>query len=105
MQQCPLHETVFLTPEPNGVGEGVYGIGRVLCRRRRERLDTIRARITKFGPEVVLEERCSHTKFDVTVYFRSPGSGHFVNYLSNFSVQYLRDDWIYMHQIWKGDRA
>ena len=28
----------FLTPEPNGVGEGVYGIGRVLrCRRRRRR--------------------------------------------------------------------
>ena len=24
----------FLTPEPNGVGEGVYGIGRVLHRRR-----------------------------------------------------------------------
>ena len=27
----------FLTPEPNGVGEGVYGIGRVLRRRRRRR--------------------------------------------------------------------
>ena len=25
----------FLTPEPNGVGEGVYGIGRVLRRRHR----------------------------------------------------------------------
>ena len=25
----------FLTPEPNGVGEDVYGIGRVLRRRRR----------------------------------------------------------------------
>ena len=34
---------MFLTPEPNGVGEGVYGIGRVLrrrrCRRRRRRRD------------------------------------------------------------------
>ena len=29
----------FLTPEPNGVGEGVYGIGRVLRRRRRRRRD------------------------------------------------------------------
>ena len=27
----------FLTPEPNGVGEGVLGIGRVLRRRRRRR--------------------------------------------------------------------
>jgi len=27
----------FLTPEPNGVGEGVYGIVRVLRRRRRRR--------------------------------------------------------------------
>ena len=27
----------FLTPEPNGVGEGVYGIGCVLRRRRRRR--------------------------------------------------------------------
>ena len=27
----------FLTPEPNGVAEGVYGIGRVLRRRRRRR--------------------------------------------------------------------
>ena len=27
----------FLTPEPTGVGEGVYGIGRVLRRRRRRR--------------------------------------------------------------------
>ena len=26
---------LFLTPEPNGVGEGVLGIGRVLRRRRR----------------------------------------------------------------------
>ena len=31
----------FLTPEPNGVGEGVYGIGRVLRRRRRRRRDTV----------------------------------------------------------------
>ena len=34
----------FLTPEPNGVGEGVYGIGRVLrrrCRRRRRRRDAV----------------------------------------------------------------
>ena len=30
----------FLTPEPNGVGEGVLGIGRVLCLRRRRR-DTV----------------------------------------------------------------
>ena len=59
--------------------------------RRRERLDTIRARITKFGPEVELNERCSDTKFDVTGYFRSPASGHFVNYFSNFWVQYLRN--------------
>ena len=29
------HINAFLTPEPNGVGEGVYGIGRVLRRRRR----------------------------------------------------------------------
>ena len=29
----------FLTPEPNGVGKGVYGIGRVLRRRRRRRDD------------------------------------------------------------------
>ena len=28
---------VLLTPEPNGVGEGVYGIGRVLRRPRRRR--------------------------------------------------------------------
>ena len=28
---------VFLTPEANGVGESVYGIGRVLRRRRRRR--------------------------------------------------------------------
>ena len=33
----------LLTPEPNGVGEGVYGIGRVLRRRRRRhrRRDTV----------------------------------------------------------------
>ena len=46
---------------------------------RRVRLHTIRARITEFGPEVELEERCSGTKFDVTGYFRSPTSRHFVN--------------------------
>ena len=46
---------------------------------RHLRLDTIRARITKFGPEVELDERCSHTKFDVTGYFRSPASGHLIN--------------------------
>ena len=28
---------LLLTPEPNGVGEGVYGIGRVLRRHRRRR--------------------------------------------------------------------
>ena len=28
-------QVLFLTPEPNGVGECVYGIGRVLRRRRR----------------------------------------------------------------------
>ena len=59
--------------------------------RRRERLDTIRARITKFGPDVELDERSSHAKFDVSGYFRSPASGHFVNYFSIFSVQYLRN--------------
>ena len=58
---------------------------------RHLRLDTIRARITKFGSAVELDERCSRTKFDVTGYFRSPASGHFVNYFSNFSVQYLRN--------------
>ena len=31
----------FLTPEPDGVGEGVYGIGRVLRRRRRRRRDDV----------------------------------------------------------------
>ena len=31
----------FLTPEPNGVGEGVLGIGRVLRRRRRRRRDAV----------------------------------------------------------------
>ena len=31
------HVYPFLTPEPNGVGEGVYSIGRVLRRRRRRR--------------------------------------------------------------------
>ena len=49
------------------------------------RLDTIRARITKFGSEVELDERCSQTKVDVTSYFRSPASRHFVSYFSNFS--------------------
>ena len=34
----------FLTPEPNGVGEGVYGIGRVLRRRRRRRRHRRRCR-------------------------------------------------------------
>ena len=37
--------STFLTPEPNGVGEGVLGIGRVLRRRRRRhrrrRRDTV----------------------------------------------------------------
>ena len=33
--------TDFLTPEPNGVGEGVYGIGRVGLLRRRRRRDTV----------------------------------------------------------------
>ena len=60
---------------------------------RLQRWDTIRARITKFGTEVELDERYSHTKFDVTGYFRSPASGHFVTYLSNFTVQYLRNGW------------
>ena len=61
---------------------------------RLQRWDTIRARITKFGPEVELDERCSDTKFDVTGYFRSPASGHFVNYFfSNFSVNYLGTTW------------
>ena len=58
---------------------------------RLQRWDTIRVRITKFGAEVMLDERCSRTKFDVTGYFRSPASGHFVNHFSNFSVQYLRN--------------
>ena len=51
---------------------------------RLQRWDTIRARITKFGPEVELDERCSHTKFDVTGYFRSLYSGHFVHYFLIF---------------------
>ena len=36
-QGCYYHLELgrFLMPEPNGVGEGVYGIGRVLRRRRR----------------------------------------------------------------------
>ena len=84
-------------------------------------MDTIRARITKFGPEVELDERYSHAKFDVigskfgpevqlyeryshikfdvTGYFRSPASRHFVNYFSNFSVQYLGNDSTQLHQI------
>ena len=41
--------------------------------------------------KVKLDERCYDTKFDVSGYFRSPASGHFVNYFSNFSVQYLRN--------------
>ena len=65
---------------------------------RRERLDTIRARITKFGPEVEHDERCSHTKFDVTGYFLSPASRHFVKYFSYFSVQYLRNGTTQMQQ-------
>ena len=32
-----LRRFTFFTPEPNGVGEGVYGISRVLRRRRRRR--------------------------------------------------------------------
>ena len=47
--------------------------------------DTIRARITIFGPEVKLDERSPDTKFDVTGYFRSLASGRFVNYFSNGS--------------------
>ena len=54
---------------------------------RLQRWDTIRARITKFGPEVELDERCSHTKLDVIGYFRSPASRRCVNYFSNLSVQ------------------
>ena len=70
---------------------------------RHLRLDTIRARITKFGPEVELDEICSHTKFDVTGYFRSPASGHLESHFSNFSVQYLRNSLIKKHQIWTFD--
>ena len=55
------------------------------------RLDTIWARITKFGSEGELDERCSHAKFDVTGYFRSPASGHLINIFSIFSSQYLRN--------------
>ena len=35
--------------------------------------------------------RCSHAKFDVTGYFRSPASGHLINIFSIFSAQYLRN--------------
>ena len=52
--------------------------------RRRERLDTIRARITKLGLVVELDEWCSHTKFDVTGYFSSPASGHFCKLFFKF---------------------
>ena len=60
---------------------------------RLQRWETKRARITKFGSEVKFDERCSHTKFDVTGYFRSPASGRFVNYFSNFTVHYLLNGW------------
>ena len=36
-QEFNCISVLFLTPEPKGVGEGVYGIGRVLRRRRRRR--------------------------------------------------------------------
>ena len=49
----------FLTPEPtNAVGEGVYGIGRILRRRRHRPRNTLCVRITKFAPDVDLDERC-----------------------------------------------
>ena len=70
---------------------------------RNLRLDTIRARITKFRKEVELDERCPHTKFYVTGYFYSPASRHFVNYFSKFSVQYLRNGSTKMHQTWTID--
>ena len=42
----------------------------------------VRVRITTFGSEVGLYERCSDTKLDVTGYFCSPASRHFINYFS-----------------------
>ena len=50
----------------------------------REGLKTVWATITKFGSDVELDERWSHTKFDVTGYFCSPASSHFVNYFFKF---------------------
>ena len=41
---------ILLTPEPNGVSEGVYGIGRVLRHRRRRRRRRRRDAVSVWTP-------------------------------------------------------